>query len=197
MVFPVHLPLACAGTKRGKQGMRTNSAIWKGGLAAGALDIVYAFIVYGMPPFGLAPTQVLQSVAAGWVGRTDSIAGGWSTALLGLVTHLGIATCMAAVFVLAARRWLALIVRPVLWGLVYGFGLYVAMNYVVAPLSAAHPSGHFAADFGEVAARLCDAFSAVRPKNNIPLLLGTLFTHMVLVGLPIALIARRELRRPA
>ncbi|HEU4967652.1 hypothetical protein [Sphingomonas sp.] len=177
--------------------MRTGRTIWIGGLVAGALDILYAIIVYGMPPFGLAPQQVLQSVAAGWVGRTDSMAGGWPTALLGLATHFGIATCMAAAFVLAARRWPGLVARPVLWGLVYGFGLYVAMNYVVAPLSAAHASGHFPADSSEAFARLSEAFSAVRPKDNRPLLIGTLFTHMVLVGLPIALIARRELRRPA
>jgi hypothetical protein len=177
--------------------MHIRSAIIKGGLIAGALDIFYAFIVYGMRPFGLAPQQVLQSVAAGWVGRTDSMAGGWPTALLGLVTHFGIATCMAAAFVLAARRWHGLVARPVLWGLVYGFGLYVAMNYVVAPLSAAHASGHFPADSGEVFARLCESFGAVRPKGNVPLLLGTLFTHMALVGLPIALIAHRALRRRA
>lgn len=177
--------------------MRTGSAIWKGGLVGGALDILYAFIVYGLPPFGLVPEQVLQSVAAGWVGRTDSMAGGWPTALLGAVTHFSIAACMAVVFVWAARRWPALIARPVLWGLIYGFGLYVAMNYIVAPLSAAQPTGHFPADMGEVLARLGESFSVIRPKNNVPLLIGTLFTHMVLVGLPIALIARAALRRSA
>lgn len=177
--------------------MRMDSAIWKGGLVAATLDILYAFIVYGLPPFGLTPQHVLQLVAAGWLGRTDSMAGGWPTALLGLVTHFGIATCMAAVFVWAARRWPDLVARPVLWGLVYGFGLYVAMNYVVAPLSAAHPSGRFPPEGGEFLERLRTAFSAVRPSGNVPLLIGTLFTHMVLVGLPIALIARRELRRPA
>ena len=177
--------------------MSMKSAIVKGGLAGGALDIVYAFLVYGLPAFGLTSIQVLQSVAAGWMGRTDAMAGGIPAALLGLVTHFGIATCMAAVFVLAVRRWPALIAQPVLWGLIYGIGLYVAMNYVVAPLSAAHASGHFPAGISELLARLADAFSQVRPKNNVPLLLGTIFTHTVLVGLPIALIARRELRRPA
>jgi hypothetical protein len=120
------------------------------------------------------------------------MAGGWATALLGLATHFGIAICMAAVFVSAARHWPALIARPVLWGLVYGFGLYVAMNYVVAPLSAAHPSGRFPPEGGELLARLRESLSAIKPRNNLPLLIGTLFTHMVLVGVPIALIARRE-----
>jgi hypothetical protein len=100
---------------------------------------------------------------------------------------------MAAIFVLAAQRWRQLGARPVLWGMLYGLALYATMNYFVAPLSAAHPSGHFPADVKEAFARLCDSFSAVRPKNNIPLLIGTIFTHTVLVGLPIALITRREL----
>jgi hypothetical protein len=173
--------------------MSDKSAIVKGGLAAGALDIIYAFIVYGPLTFGLSPVQVLQSVAAGWIGREVSMAGGASTALLGLVTHFGIATAMAAIFVLAARRWPALIAQPVLWGLIYGLILYVGMNYVVAPLSAA-PTGHFPADFNEIMARLRESFSSIKPKDNVPLLIGTVLTHTLLVGLPIALIARREMR---
>lgn len=174
--------------------MSTKSAIIKGGAAGAALDIIYAFIVYGPLTFGLNPIQVFQSVAAGWMGREASAAGGVPTALLGAVTHLGIATVMAAVFVGAARRWQALIERPVLWGLLYGCVLYVAMNYVVTPLSAA-ATGHFPADFPEVVARLRESFSAIKPKDNVPLLIGTILTHTLLVGLPIALIARRDLIR--
>ena len=173
--------------------MSVKSAIVQGGLVGGALDLLYAFIVYGPLTFGLNPIQVLQSVAAGWVGRDASMAGGASTALLGLVTHFGIATVMAAIYVIAARQCPALVARPVLWGLAYGFILYIGMNYVVTPLSAAHASGHFPVDAGDAVARLRDSFSALRPKGNLPLLLGTIFTHTVLVGLPIALIARRVL----
>lgn len=173
--------------------MSERSAIVQGGLAGGTLDILYAFVVYGPLTLGLRPMQVLQSVAGGWMGRDASMAGGVPTALLGLVTHFGIATAMAAIYVLAARRFSCLIARPVLWGLAYGVILYVGMNYVVAPLSAAHATGHFPAGAGEIAARLRDAFSAVRPNGNAPLLLGTIFTHTVFVGLPIALIARRAL----
>lgn len=175
--------------------MNVKSAIVQGGLVGGALDILYAFIVYGPLTLGLRPTQVLQSVAAGWLGREAAMAGGAPTALLGLATHFGIAIAMAAIFVAAARRCPALIARPVLWGLLYGVLLYIGMNYVVAPLSAAGASGHFPAGFGEAAARLSNSFSALRPKGNIPLLIGTIFTHTVLVGLPIALIARRKLAR--
>jgi len=47
-----------------------------GGLIAAALDITYACIVYGPLSFHLSPTEVLQSVASGWVGNDAANAGG-------------------------------------------------------------------------------------------------------------------------
>jgi uncharacterized membrane protein YagU involved in acid resistance len=158
------------------------------------LDIVYAFVVYGPRSYGVSPQQVLQSVAAGWIGREASRAGGWDTALLGLGSHFLIATLMAAVYVLAAQGMKMLTTRAILWGLLYGLVLYVAMNYVVVPLSAAGANGHMAASLGEATARLQESFSQIRPRYdaNYPwMLAGTIFTHTVLVGLPIALIAKR------
>lgn len=177
---------------------RILSAILLGGLVAGALDIIYAFIVYGPMSYGLTPEGVLQSVAAGWIGRDASRAGGMETALLGLGTHFMIATVMAAVYVLAAQNMRALTKSPLLWGLLYGLVLYVAMNYVVGPLSAAGAAGHFPADIAEALERLQTSFSKVRPAYDpdypwmIP---GTIFTHTVLVGMPIALIAKRAARQ--
>lgn len=170
------------------------TAIAVGGIAAGVLDILYAFIVYGPLSYGVSPQQVLQSVAAGWIGREASQAGGWDTALLGLGSHFLIAIIMATVFVLAASRFTALLKRPVLWGFVYGLILYVAMNYVVVPLSAAGANLHFAASFGDAAARLQDAFSTIRPRYDATypwMIPGTILTHTLLVGVPIALTARR------
>ena len=164
-------------------------AILIGGAAAGVLDILYAFIVYGPLSYGLTPVQVLQSVAAGWIGRDASRAGGLATAALGLATHFMIATIMAAVFVAAAMRIKALTAEPIVAGLLYGLILYVAMNYVVVPLSAAHASGQFAASLADAAERLQTAFSAFRPKDPWQLG-GTVFTHTVFVGVPIALSAR-------
>jgi hypothetical protein len=172
---------------------RTLSAILLGGLAAGALDILYAFVVYGPLSYGISPMQVLQSVAAGWVGRDLARAGEWSTALLGLGSHFLIATIMAAVYVLAARALKMLTQQAVLWGLVYGLILYVAMNYVVVPLSAAGANGHFASSLSDVSERLSASFSEVRGGSaDYPWMLwGTIFTHTALVGAPIALIAKR------
>jgi uncharacterized membrane protein YagU involved in acid resistance len=168
-------------------------AILLGGLAAGALDILYAFVVYGPLSYGVTPEQVLQSVAAGWIGRDASRAGGMETALLGLGTHFMLATIMAAIYVLLAKRVPMLTRQAVLWGLVYGLILYVAMNYIVVPLSAAGANGHFATA-SEIGPRLQTAFSEVRGDGggDYPwLLAGTIFTHTVLVGLPISLIAKR------
>jgi uncharacterized membrane protein YagU involved in acid resistance len=169
-------------------------AILVGGLVAGALDILYAFIVYGPLSYGVTPMQVLQSVAAGLIGRDAARAGEWNTALLGLGLHFLIAIIMAAVFVMLASMFRFLTKQAVIWGLIYGLILYVAMNYVVVPLSAAGANQVFASNFAEASARLQDAFSEVRGGGGEQypwLLWGTILTHTVLVGLPIALAAKR------
>ena len=168
-------------------------AIVVGGIIAGVLDLAYAFVVYGPLSYGLTPEQVLQSGAAGWIGRDVSRAGGLPTAALGLVTHFMLATMMATVFVICASRVAALRIQPIGTGLLYGVVLYVMMNYVVVPLSAAHKSGHFAASIDEVVERLQAAFSAFRPDDPWQLA-GTILTHTLFVGVPIALSARRYLK---
>ena len=97
--------------------MRLLTTILIAGLAAGAMDITYAFIVYGPLSYQMSPVEVLQSVAAGWLGKDAANAGDATTALLGLATHFMIATVMAAVFVLVATRWPALKHNAVMWGL--------------------------------------------------------------------------------
>lgn len=173
---------------------RPVQAIVVGGTIAAALDIAYAFVVYGPLTYGLSPVQVLQSVAAGWIGRDAARAGGISTAALGAATHVLIAIAMATAFVIAASRLKSLTAKPTLSGVGYGFILYVAMNYVVVPLSAAHSSQRFAASGAEAAERLQLAFGALRPDDPL-MLLGTIFTHTFLVGVPIAWAARRFLRK--
>lgn len=174
---------------------RIVTAALLGGLAAGALDILYAFIVYGPLSYGLSPMQVFQSVAGGWIGRDAAAAGGWSTAGVGLATHFAIALVMALAYVLIAARAKTLTARAIIWGFVYGLVLYVVMNYLAVPLSAA-ASGHFPASAGETLQRLQESFSAVRPRydGNFPWMIpATIFTHTVLVGVPIALAAKRFL----
>jgi hypothetical protein len=170
--------------------MRLLRATLIGGLVAGALDITYAFIAYGPLSYQMTPVQILQTVASGWVGHDAASTGGALTAVLGFGTHFGIAIAMAAVFVFSAQRLAALSRNAVIWGFVYGLGLYGVMTYLVVPLSAAHPSQHFAADLQEVVSRLQVSFGSVRPKDPWQLL-GTLLTHTVFVGIPISLANKR------
>ena len=152
--------------------MKLLRPILLGGAVAGALDITYAFIHFGLA-VGASPIRIGQSVAAGLLGPDVAFAGGVGVAAFGLALHFLMATMMAAFFVLLAARIPLLVRRAWITGPVYGLGLYFVMNYVVVPLSnAAHhgpPQGQF--------------------------LVGALFTHTVLVGLPIALIAKRYLGR--
>lgn len=136
------------------------------GLVAGTLDIVYATSFWGLK--GVPPQRIGQSIAAGLLGK-DAFAGGNGTAALGLFLHFFIATGMAAAYALVARRWPALIARPVRYGLLYGVLLYVLMTYVVVPLSAAPGGG----------------------GGNTLWIACSIAAHAVLVGLPIALILRR------
>ena len=108
-----------------------------GGLVAGTLDIVYACVFWGVK-HAVPVERILQSVAAGLLGRA-SFNGGVGTAALGLVLHYLIAVTMASAYYVVARRWPALWKRPVLCGAAYGLLLYGIMNFVVVPLSAAAP----------------------------------------------------------
>jgi hypothetical protein len=80
-----------------------------------------------------------------------------------------VATLIAAVYWLASLKLPFLVTRPVVSRLVYGMIAYLGMNYVVIPLSAI----------------------GYRPAA-VRVFLPAFIAHAVLVGLPIALIARRS-----
>src|SRR3546814_8031377 len=105
---------------------------WSSDVCSSDLYLAYASTFWGIQR-GLTPLQILQSVAAGWLGRA-TFEGGYPFALLGLVSHYGIAITMAAVFWFASRRWPALVPKPLLPGSLYGLALYAVLTYVVVPL---------------------------------------------------------------
>lgn len=138
----------------------TTAAI--GGGIAGLCDAVYATALWG--PF------VWQHVAAGLLGDA-SMQGGIATVALGLALHFFIAFGMALVYVLASHKLPVLTARPLLMGVLYGVLLYVAMNFVVVPLSAI-------------------GFHAPTLKGA----LKTLPPHILFVGPAIALVTARRAR---
>jgi len=104
-------------------------AILWGGMAAGTADIIAAFR-------GGAPAGVLQFIASGLLGKA-AMDGGWPMAVVGLAVHFGLTTIMAALFVLAARRWPGLLWSPWLLGLIYGALLFGTMFYGIVPYLSA------------------------------------------------------------
>ena len=148
---------------------RAFDTILYGGLVVGILDGLFAFIFYGLI-LGAKPLRIFQGVAAGVLGRA-SFEGGTKTFVLGVLLHFIVATCIAAVYYLASLKLPFLIHHAVICGLIYGMIAYLGMNYIVIPLSAI----------------------GLRPfsfRTFLPAFIG----HAVLVGLPIALIARRSAR---
>ena len=134
---------------------------------SGTLDILFAMILTVV--FGREIGNMLRYVGSGPFPEATDM--GASGAILGLIVHFALMAIMATVYVLAARRIPALVERPIQWGVVYGLATYVLMNWLVVPMR-----------FGT-------------PLPPSPLSIATqLFAHIILVGIPIALIASQYLK---
>src|SRR6266487_876231 len=108
------------------------------GLIIGFADeIIYHWFVTNVLG-GLPLISVYQYIASGALGNA-AFAGGIATALLGVLFHYLISIVIAGVFILSANR-IPLLRRYLIPGsLLYGFGVFVVMNMIVLPLSAAPP----------------------------------------------------------
>jgi hypothetical protein len=141
------------------------------GLLAGTLDITDNLIFNQLR--GITPKMVFQYIASGLIGM-KAFRGGLTSVTLGVAVHYGIALIWTGVFYAVSRKLAILSRRPVLSGLVYGGGVYLFMNFVVLPLSAApHPR------------------SAITLASRINGVLALL----LFIGLPISLLVRRNLTR--
>jgi hypothetical protein len=139
-----------------------------GGLTAGVLDLFAAMVTYEVPM-----PVVMKSIASGVLGRA-AFDGGAGAAALGTGLHLFIAVVAAGLYAAAARSFPPIARRPVVFGPLFGIGVFAVMNYLVVPLSA----------------------SPLRPPEGAMIVKG-LLVHMLVVGLPIALIVSRSLRETA
>jgi len=135
----------------------------------GTLDILFAMILTMTLGKGDIPAM-LRFVASGpFPAATEMGTGG---AILGLLVHFALMAAMVTALVLLIRWRPVLLDTPIRTGVAYGVITYFVMNWLVVPLR----------------------FDAPLPLK--PMQLATqLFAHIVLVGLPTALITNRYLRR--
>ena len=152
---------------------RAFDTIVYGGLVVGILDLLFAFTFYGLI-LGAPALRIFQSVAAGVLGRTAANEGGVGTFLLGILLHFVVATCIATVYYLASRALPILIRYAVVSGLIYGMIAYLGMKFLVVPLSAIGQRGRL---------------------PRLPIFLTEIVGHALLVGLPLAMLARRSANR--
>jgi len=143
---------------------RALSTIASAGLIVGILDITSAFVIAEIK--GTGSIRMLQGIASGLLGQR-SFEGGMATAGLGLAIHFLIAFTAAAVFYAASRKFSSLTQHAVVSGLLYGIAVYIFMYWMVVPL----------------------AFPNVRHSMSRDV--TAVIIHIVLIGLPIALVVRR------
>lgn len=142
-----------------------------GGLIIGLLHlIVQVGVVYGIllkSPF----IGSLQYVTSGVMGDA-AFAGGLATALLGLIIEFMMTLIIAGIFIFNAER-IPLLRRHVIPGsLLYGLGVFIVMNFIVTPLSA----------------------TPALPAPPMWLLIEIVLEHILLIGLPLGILVKRNMR---
>lgn len=140
-----------------------------GGLIIGFLHLaVQVWLVYGLllkSPF----ISSLQYVTSGLLGES-AFAGGLATALLGLIIEFIMTIIIAGVFIVSVDQ-IPLLRRNVIVGsLLYGFGVFSVMNFIVQPISAA----------------------PTLPAPPTGLLIEILLEHILLIGLPLGILIQRN-----
>lgn len=153
----------------GRRNLAGSALRW--GSVIAVLDILSAMAFWQVYR-GVPPVRILQSVAAG-VQAEAAFAGGMASAALGAALHWLIACAIALVFAWAVTAWPRLMRRPWRTGIAAGLVVYAVMNFVVVPLSLAKP-----------------------PRFDLWwLVYSVAFSHVVCVGLCLALLARRQAAR--
>jgi uncharacterized membrane protein YagU involved in acid resistance len=142
-------------------------AIVTGGLVAGTLDVGAAALINRV-----SPVLIAHYIATGVMGRAALTAGA-PAACLGLVLQWAMSVIIAAIYWLVTAGMPRLRERWWLGGLLAGVVIFLVMNFVVMPFSAAPVTLH------EVIARF-------RPAKGAENLLA-----MLVFGLIVAYCARR------
>lgn len=144
-----------------KAGVQPSLVLLGATVLLGTLDLAFACTYWSV-----RPARILQGIASGWLGE-QAFHGGSATAWLGALLHYAMLWAMVATFHVASRRAPVLTRKPWLSGSLYGLLLYVVMNAIVLPMSAA---------------------------AKMPFIVGwvlcSIAVHVLLIGVPIAWAAR-------
>lgn len=141
--------------------------IWSG-LIAAVLDLGYVIVLTQMN--GGDPVRMLQGIAAAAVGPAARNPQAWGYAFIGGALHFAVAYGWAALFCVVARARPYLLRQPGLAGPLYGALVWLVMQLVVLPFTQTPPK-------------------SFPPPRWEPVFLA----HLLCVGLPIAVVARRFL----
>jgi hypothetical protein len=138
-----------------------------GGIISGLLHLlIQQGVIFGL--ILKTPIMIsLQFVASGIMGDA-AFTGGLATALLGLILDFIMITIMAGVFILSVDRILLLRRNVIVGSILYGFGVFIVMNLIVLPLSAA----------------------PALPAPPLWLRIELVLQHILLIGLPLGILVR-------
>jgi hypothetical protein len=133
---------------------------------SGTLDILFAMIL--TVAFGRHIGDMLRFVASGpFPAAVNMGAGG---AILGLIVHFALMAIMATALMLLVRWKPERLETPLLTGIAYGVITYFIMNWLAVPLR----------------------FGTPLPPKTLSIV-TQVFAHIVLVGIPMAYVAKRYL----
>jgi hypothetical protein len=134
MMFRVCDAVMPAITPTSIQSLSLLKPILAGGLIAGSLDLIAAFMISGW--------GVPRAIAAGLLGR-HALQGGAGTWVLGVFLHYVIAFSAATIYCLASLKLDFLKPHFVICGLFYGIAIYLVMSLIVVPMSGLHSRGPY------------------------------------------------------
>ena len=141
-----------------------------GGLISGFLHLVVQQVIVFVMILKTPIIGTLQFAATGIMGEA-AYAGGFATALFGLVLDFIMITIMAGVFIFSVDRIPLLRRNVILGSILYGFGIFIVMNLIVLPLSAA----------------------PTLPAPPTWLLIELVLQHVLLIGLPLGILMQRNI----
>lgn len=132
-----------------------------GGTIAGGLDLISAFLTFGL--------GVPRAIAGGLLGREVIRSSSVPIWVLGVVLQFTIALSAATIYCFASRRLPFLRDHWLVCGMFYGIAVFLVMNLIVLPICALHSAGPY----------------------QLHGLIQGIVVHMLIIGLPISFSLRK------